>query len=46
MPPPRENFTHDIVFGDEIANPEASQSQSQTQRFLHPVPLLMRLSQA
>jgi len=40
----QETFTpSEIVSGDEIADPQASQSQ--TQSFLRAVPLLMRLSQ-
>ena len=47
-PPPRKilNFTpSEIVSGDEIADPQASQSLSQTQSILRAVPLLMRLIQ-
>ena len=50
-PPPKKKFLNftpsEIVSGDEIADPQASssQSQSQTQSFLRAVPLLMGQSQ-
>ena len=45
-PPPPKNFTpSEIISGDEIADPQASHSQSQAQSFLRAVPLLTRLIQ-